>query len=157
MTNGGGMKPPDLKGDGRMPEPWTLFHGVREFPEGTRTAQDAAAAIGCGVGQIVKSLVFVRDDEPVLVLCSGANTVDAGRLGLAKADADLVRRATGFAIGGVPPYGHPARLETLVDEDLLGHDELWAAAGTPRSVFPLTPAELVERSGGTVARVSPAS
>jgi len=109
------------------------------------------------VGQIVKSLVFVRDDEPVLVLCSGANTVDAGRLGLAKADADLVRRATGFAIGGVPPYGHPARLETLVDEDLLGHDELWAAAGTPRSVFPLTPAELVERSGGTVARVSPAS
>ncbi|TML06323.1 MAG: YbaK/EbsC family protein, partial [Actinobacteria bacterium] len=122
MTNGGGMKPPDLKGDGRMPEPWTLFHGVREFPEGTRTAQDAAAAIGCGVGQIVKSLVFVRDDEPVLVLCSGANTVDAGRLGLAKADADLVRRATGFAIGGVPPYGHPARLETLVDEDLLGHD-----------------------------------
>ena len=135
----------------------TLFEGAREFPEGTRTAQDAAAAIGCSVGQIVKSLVFVRDQQPVLVLCSGSNTVDAQRLGLMKADADVVRRATGFAIGGVPPYGHPAPLDTLVDEDLLGHDEIWAAAGTPRSVFPLTPAELVARSGGTVARVSPAS
>ena len=133
------------------------FDGARDFPEGTRTAQDAAAAIGCSVGQIVKSLVFLRDEEPVLVLCSGANTVDAQRLGLAKADADLVRRATGFAIGGVPPYGHPVPLETLVDEDLLGYDEVWAAAGTPRSVFPLTPAELVQRSGGSVARVSPAS
>jgi prolyl-tRNA editing enzyme YbaK/EbsC (Cys-tRNA(Pro) deacylase) len=135
----------------------TSFPNAREFPEGTRTAQDAAAAIGCSVGQIVKSLVFVRGDEPVLVLCSGANTVDAHRLGLAKADAELVRRATGFAIGGVPPYGHPAALETLVDEDLLGYDEVWAAAGTPRSVFPLTPDELVQRSAGTVARVSPAS
>jgi prolyl-tRNA editing enzyme YbaK/EbsC (Cys-tRNA(Pro) deacylase) len=135
----------------------TLFEGAREFPEGTRTAQDAAAAIGCSVGQIVKSLVFVRDQQPVLVLCSGSNTVDTQRLGLMKADADVVRRVTGFAIGGVPPYGHPAPLDTLVDEDLLGHDEIWAAAGTPRSVFPLTPAELVERSGGTVARVSPAS
>jgi prolyl-tRNA editing enzyme YbaK/EbsC (Cys-tRNA(Pro) deacylase) len=135
----------------------SLFEGAREFPAGTRTAQDAAAAIGCDVGQIVKSLVFVRDDEPLLVLCSGANTVDAERLGLAKADADVVRRATGFAIGGVPPYGHPAPLETLIDEDLLGYDEVWAAAGTPRSVFPLTPAQLVARAGGTVARVSPAS
>jgi prolyl-tRNA editing enzyme YbaK/EbsC (Cys-tRNA(Pro) deacylase) len=135
----------------------TLFEGQREFPEGTRTAQDAAAAIGCEVGQIVKSLVFLRDAEPVLVLCSGANTVDARRLGLEKADADVVRRATGFAIGGVPPYGFPAPLETLVDVDLLGYDEIWAAAGTPRSVFPLTPAQLVERTGGTVAGVSPAS
>jgi prolyl-tRNA editing enzyme YbaK/EbsC (Cys-tRNA(Pro) deacylase) len=135
----------------------SAFDGAREFPEGTRTAQDAAAAIGCTVGQIVKSLVFLRDGEPILVLCSGANTVDAGRLGLDKADANVVRRATGFAIGGVPPYGHPAPLETLVDEDLLGYDEIWAAAGTPRSVFPLTPGELVERTGGTVTRVSPAS
>ena len=133
------------------------FGGAREFPAGTRTAQDAAAAIGCAVGQIVKSLVFLRDDEPVLVLCSGANTVDAQRLGLAKADADVVRRTTGFAIGGVPPYGHPAPLQTLVDEDLLAHDEVWAAAGTPSSVFPLTPAQLVERSGGVVTRVSPAT
>jgi prolyl-tRNA editing enzyme YbaK/EbsC (Cys-tRNA(Pro) deacylase) len=135
----------------------SAFDGAREFPEGTRTAQDAAAAIGCTVGQIVKSLVFLRDGEPILVLCSGANTVDARRLGLDKADANVVRRATGFAIGGVPPYGHPAPLETLVDEDLLGYDEIWAAAGTPRSVFPLTPGELVERAGGTVTRVSPAS
>ena len=135
----------------------TLFEGQREFPEGTRTARDAAAAIGCEVGQIVKSLVFLRGGEPVLVLCSGANTVDAQRLGLDKADADVVRRATGFAIGGVPPYGFPAPLETLVDEDLLGYDEIWAAAGTPRSVFGLTPAQLVERTGGTVAGVSPAS
>jgi prolyl-tRNA editing enzyme YbaK/EbsC (Cys-tRNA(Pro) deacylase) len=135
----------------------SAFSGAREFPEGTRTAQDAAAAIGCTVGQIVKSLVFLRDGEPILVLCSGANTVDAQRLGLNKADANVVRRATGFAIGGVPPYGHPAPLETLVDEDLLGYDEIWAAAGTPRSVFPLTPDELVERTGGTIARVSPAS
>jgi prolyl-tRNA editing enzyme YbaK/EbsC (Cys-tRNA(Pro) deacylase) len=141
---------------GAVGQTLTRFDGAREFPEGTRTAQDAAAAIGCTVGQIVKSLVFVRGDEPVLVLCSGANTVDAQRLGLAKADADAVRRATGFAIGGVPPYGHPAPLQTLVDEDLLAYDAVWAAAGTPRSVFPLTPAQLVERSGGTVARVSPA-
>jgi prolyl-tRNA editing enzyme YbaK/EbsC (Cys-tRNA(Pro) deacylase) len=133
------------------------FDGAREFPAGTRTAQDAAAAIGCAVGQIVKSLVFLRGDEPVLVLCSGANTVDAERLGLAKADADVVRRATGFAIGGVAPYGHPAPLQTLVDEDLLAYDEVWAAAGTPSSVFPLTPGELVERSGGVVGRVSPAT
>jgi prolyl-tRNA editing enzyme YbaK/EbsC (Cys-tRNA(Pro) deacylase) len=133
------------------------FDGAREFPAGTRTAQDAAAAIGCAVGQIVKSLVFLRGDEPVLVLCSGANTVDAERLGLAKADADVVRRATGFAIGGVAPYGHPAPLQTLVDEDLLAYDEVWAAAGTPSSVFPLTPAQLVERSGGVVARVIPAT
>ena len=135
----------------------SAFDGAREFPEGTRTAQDAAAAIGCTVGQIVKSLVFLRDGEPILVLCSGANTVDARRLGLDKADANVVRRATGFAIGGVPPYGHPAPLDTLVDEDLMGYDEIWAAAGTPRSVFPLTPGELVERTGGTVTRVSPAS
>ncbi|MBI5106304.1 MAG: YbaK/EbsC family protein [Solirubrobacterales bacterium] len=133
----------------------TGFPGAREFPQGTRTAQDAAAAIGCAVGQIVKSLVFVRDGRPVLVLCSGANQVDEAALGLSKADAALVRETTGFAIGGVPPYGHPAPLETLVDEDLLAYDEVWAAAGTPRSVFPLAPAELVERSGGTVVAVSP--
>ena len=136
------------------------FPGAREFPEGTRTAQDAAAAIGCSVAQIVKSLVFLtrsHPPRPLLVLCSGANTVDAARLGLEKADAAVVREATGFAIGGVPPYGHPAPLQTLVDEDLLEFAEVWAAAGTPRSVFPLTPTQLVERSGGTVMDVSPAS
>ena len=139
------------------------FPGAREFPEGTRTAADAAAAIGCDVGQIVKSLVFrTRADPPApfLVLCSGANTVDAARLGLERADAAFAREHSGFAIGGVPPYGWrgaTAAPETLVDEDLLGYDEVWAAAGTPRSVFPLTPAQLLERSGGVAAKVSPAS
>ena len=137
------------------------FENVREFPEGTRTAGEAAAAVGCDVAQIVKSLVFVNRSDPpapVLVLCSGANTVDAERLGLDKADAALVREVTGFAIGGVAPYGWvTAPAETLIDEDLMGHDELWAAAGTPRAVFPLTPAELAERTGGHVTKVSPGS
>lgn len=134
------------------------FPGAREFPEGTRTAADAAAAIGCAVGQIVKSLVFVRGEDPVLVLCSGANTVDAAGLGLERAGAALVREVTGFAIGGVPPYGWRSEpSEVLVDEDLLGHDVVWAAAGTPRAVFPLTPEELLGRTGGRPARVSPAT
>jgi prolyl-tRNA editing enzyme YbaK/EbsC (Cys-tRNA(Pro) deacylase) len=133
------------------------FEGVREYPQGARTAADAAAAIGCDVAQIVKSLVF-RDaaGQPLLVLCSGSNTVDEAALGVSRADAAFVREATGFAIGGVAPYGHPAPLRTLIDEDLLAHEQVWAAAGTPRHVFPLTPVQLVERSGGTVRRVSPA-
>lgn len=130
------------------------FEGVREFPAGTRTAADAAAAIGCEVAQIVKSLVFRRGDDAVLVLCSGANTVDEAALGVAKADAAFVRDVTGFAIGGVPPYGwRTPPAETLLDEDLMALGELWAAAGTPRAVFPLTPAELLDRTGGRVARV----
>ena len=134
------------------------FAGVREFPEGTRTAADAAAAIGCAVAQIVKSLVFRRGEDAVLVLCSGANTVDEAALGVTKADAAFVREITGFAIGGVPPYGwRTPPAETVVDEDLLAHAVVWAAAGTPRAVFPLAPAELVERTAGRVARVSPAS
>ncbi len=128
-----------------------------EFPAGTRTAVDAAAAIGCDVGQIVKSLVFQPGEAgpAVLVLCAGANTVDAERLGLVKADADFVREVTGYSIGGVPPWGWiapPAR--TLIDRDLLGYDEIWAAAGTPRSVFPLSPPELVARTGGEVEVIS---
>lgn len=133
------------------------FSGVREFPAGTRTAADAAAAIGCEVAQIVKSLVFRREDRAVLVLCSGANTVDETSLGLTRADAAFVRETTGFAIGGVPPYDwREPPSETLLDEDLLAHDVLWAAAGTPRSVFPLSPAELCERTAGRVTRVAPA-
>jgi prolyl-tRNA editing enzyme YbaK/EbsC (Cys-tRNA(Pro) deacylase) len=133
------------------------FPGVVEFPAGTRTAVDAAAAIGCDVGQIVKSLVFRAGEQgpPVLVLCGGANTVDAERLGLVKADAEFVREVTGYAIGGVPPWGWataPAR--TLIDRDLLGFEEIWAAAGTPRSVFPLSPSELVALTGGDVEVVS---
>ena len=133
------------------------FPGSVEFPAGTRTASDAAAAIGCDVGQIVKSLVFRAGEggPAVLVLCSGANTVDAARLRLVKADAEFVRGASGFVIGGVPPWGWatpPAR--TLIDVDLLGYAEIWAAAGTPRSVFPLTPSELLARTGGESVVVS---
>jgi prolyl-tRNA editing enzyme YbaK/EbsC (Cys-tRNA(Pro) deacylase) len=131
------------------------FEGAREFPEGTRTAADAAAAIGCEVGAICKSLVFRVGDEPLLVIASGANRVDEARFGAAKADAAFVREHTGFAIGGVPPYGHPCALRTIVDEDLLRSDTVWAAAGTPTSVFPLRPAELVARAAATVAPVSP--
>lgn len=134
---------------------------LREFPEGTRTAQDAAAAIGVEVGQIVKSLVFATEaGEPVLVLASGANRVDERRVGellgtaIGRADAALVREATGYAIGGVPPVGHATAMPTLVDEDLLAFDEVWAAAGTPRDVFAIAPADLVRASGGQVATVT---
>jgi prolyl-tRNA editing enzyme YbaK/EbsC (Cys-tRNA(Pro) deacylase) len=137
------------------------FGAVRHFPQGTRTAQEAADAVGCDVAQICKSLVFRMedDDRPLLVITSGANRVDVDRVGtllsgrLNKADADFVRRHTGFAIGGVPPFGHPQPIQTLVDEDLLAFDVVWAAAGTPTAVFPLAPADLVERTGGRVVRV----
>ena len=133
------------------------FAGVREFPQGTRTAADAAAAIGCEVGAICKSLVFRVGDEPLLVIASGANRVDEARFGAVKADAAFVREHTGYAIGGVPPYGHPRALRTVVDEDLLAYATVWAAAGTPSSVFPLAPDELVRRTGASVERVSPGS
>jgi prolyl-tRNA editing enzyme YbaK/EbsC (Cys-tRNA(Pro) deacylase) len=133
------------------------FDGAREFPQGTRTAADAAAAIGCEVGAICKSLVFRVGEEPLLVIASGANRVDEGRFGAEKADAAFVRDQTGFAIGGVPPFGHLRAIETIVDEDLLAYATVWAAAGTPSSVFPIAPAELVARTGGRVERVSPGS
>lgn len=140
------------------------FHGltpdVREFPQGTRTAADAAAAIGCDVAQIVKSLVFVADDEPVLILTSGANRVDTDLVckaldaaDLRKADADEVREATGYAIGGTPPFGHARPLRVVCDQDLTKFDEVWAAAGTPSTVFAVTPQSLVEVTGAVVARV----
>ena len=137
-------------------ERFAAFAGVREFPEGVRTAADAARAVGCEVGAICKSLVFVReaDGAPLLVIASGANRVDEAALGVRKADAAFVREVTGAAIGGVPPFGHPAPLETLVDEDLLAYAEVWAAAGTPTHVFPIAPAQLVERTGGRVTRVA---
>jgi prolyl-tRNA editing enzyme YbaK/EbsC (Cys-tRNA(Pro) deacylase) len=132
------------------------FPGAREFPEGTRTATDAAAAIGCEVGQNVKSLVFRRGEEAVLVLCSGVNTVDAQRLRLEKADAAFVREHSGYAIGGVPPFDWRTEpSETLLDEDLMSYETVWAAAGTPNSVFPLAPEALQERTGGIVSVVAP--
>ena len=131
---------------------------VREFPEGTRTAEDAARAIGVSVGQIVKSLVFTADGHPVLCVVSGLNRVDGARLAVLtgasqvrRAGADEVERATGFAIGGVPPLGHAHPLPVYCDRDLLAFDTVWAAAGTPRAVFSVRPKPLVEACGATVA------
>lgn len=123
---------------------------VVELPASTRTAQDAANAIGCEVGQIAKSLVFVRkrSQEPVLIIASGKNRVNEEKMGemlgepLKKADADYVKNQTGFVIGGVPPVGHHQQLETYLDTDLQQYDVIWAAAGTPHAVFRLTPDEL---------------
>ena len=131
---------------------------LRVFPEGTRTAEDAARAIGVEVGQIVKSLVFTLDGSLVMALVSGRNRLDEGRLAatlggsvVGRADADGVRKATGYAIGGVPPFGHPSPLPTAIDEDLFDYDVVWAAAGTPWDVFAVTPVDLGQLCGGTVA------
>jgi prolyl-tRNA editing enzyme YbaK/EbsC (Cys-tRNA(Pro) deacylase) len=128
---------------------------VRRFPEGTRTAENAARAVGCDVGQIVKSLVFTLDGEPVVLLVSGANRVDPGRFDgrLAKADADLARAATGYSIGGVPPFGHESPVPVFMDRDLMSYDVVWAAAGRPDSVFPISPEELARLSGAEVRDV----
>ncbi len=131
---------------------------IQEFPQGTRTAQDAARAIGTTLGQIVKSLVFVADGRPLLVLVSGRNRVDSSKLARAagaasieRAGADLVRATTGFAIGGVPPVGHATLLETFIDEDLLEYDIVYAAAGTPTAIFPIAPIDLVRATSGRMA------
>jgi prolyl-tRNA editing enzyme YbaK/EbsC (Cys-tRNA(Pro) deacylase) len=133
---------------------------VTRFPEGTRTADDAARAIGCSVAQIVKSLVFMADDEPILALVSGANRVDVARLAAAvgastvrRATGDEARAAGGYAIGGVPPFGHAQPLTVLVDRDLLAHQVLWAAAGLPDAVFAIAPDDLVRVSGGRVSEL----
>jgi Cys-tRNA(Pro) deacylase len=128
---------------------------VERFPEGTRTAADAARAVGCDVAQIVKSLVFVADGAPVVALVSGANRVELARLGSAigardvrRADGEEARTATGFAIGGVPPFGHATSLAVVVDKDLMEHGTVWAAAGLPDAVFAIAPADLLRASGG---------
>lgn len=131
--------------------------GIREFPEGTRTAADAARAIGCELGQIVKSVVLVANETPLVALTSGANRADpakiaaiVGAASVRKADATEAREATGYAIGGTPPFGHPRDLRVLMDRDLLGYDEVWAAAGTPTTVFPIPPKELERVAGAEV-------
>ena len=130
---------------------------LRRFPQGTRTAEDAAAAIGCEVGQIVKSLVFLVGGRPVVALVSGANRLNEARLASAaggevgRADAATVREATGYSIGGVPPFGHDTELPVYCDRDLLQHPTVWAAAGRPDTVFEITPQRLVELSRATVA------
>ena len=130
---------------------------TRRFPEGTKTAADAAAAIGVVVGQIVKSLVFGVDNEIVMALVSGSNQLDEKKLAAAaggskcsRADADAVRAATGYPIGGVPPFGHSTQLRVFVDPDLLQYDEVWAAAGTWNDNFGAAPADIVRVAGGVV-------
>jgi len=132
---------------------------VRRFPAGTRTAEDAARAVGCSLGQIVKSLLFMAGGRPVVALVSGSNRLDPARLEaltggpVLKADAEAARSATGFSIGGVPPFGHAQALPVYLDRDLLGFDVVWAAAGRPDSVFAITPARLLELSSAQVADV----
>lgn len=133
---------------------------VRTFPQDTRTAQQAADALGCELGQIVKSLIFRAGDELVLVLTSGVNRVDEQKAAplfgvdrLGRADAAAAREATGFAIGGIPPCGHPTPLRAVVDQDLLDWDTVWAAAGAPDAVFELTPQKLVEVTRAATADV----
>ena len=130
---------------------------TRRFPEGTKTAADAAAAIGVTVGQIVKSLVFGVDNEIVMALISGSNQLDEKKLAAAaggskcsRVDADAVRAATGYPIGGVPPFGHSTQLRVFVDPDLLQYDEVWAAAGTWNDNFGANPNDIVRVAGGVV-------
>jgi len=136
---------------------------IEEFPASTRTAQEAAAAIGTSVSQIVKSLIFLSGDSPVLVLMSGGNRLDPDRLAaltgaeIRKADAQTVRATTGYAIGGIPPIGFPTGLPAYIDRDLMQYETVWAAAGTPRHVFQMTPADLVRVTTGTVAELKPES
>lgn len=132
----------------------------RRFPDGAKTAVDAAAAIGCEVGQIVKSLVFGVDGEPVVALVSGPNRLDEAKLAAAaqgascaRLDADRVRAVTGYPIGGIPPFGHPQPLRTFFDGDLLRHDEVWGAAGTWHDVFPVAPGVLRDAVGAVVADI----
>ena len=133
---------------------------TRRFPEGTKTAQDAANAIGVAVGQIVKSLVFGVDGEIVMAYVSGANQLDEKKLAAAaggakssRVDADAVREATGFPIGGVPPFGHTTQLRIFIDPDLLQYDEVWAAAGTWNDVFPIDPRDLQRVTSGVVVEI----
>ena len=132
---------------------------VVEFDETTRTAPDAANAIGCQVAQIVKSLIFIANGEPVVALVSGANRLDErklaalrgmGRKKVKRPDADTAKTITGFSIGGVPPFGHASALPVYVDQDLTRFDVVWAAAGTPFAVFAITPDDLVQASHGTI-------
>ncbi|HBG75061.1 MAG: prolyl-tRNA editing protein [Chloroflexi bacterium GWB2_49_20] len=134
---------------------------VIEFQETTRTSTDAAARIGCTIGQIVKSLIFKcrKSGKPVLILTSGANRVDVKKIAdltgepIDRADPEFVRSITGFAIGGIPPIGHSTLIDTYLDEDLLKYETLWAAAGTPNAVFELSPRELHAMTSARIIRV----
>jgi Cys-tRNA(Pro) deacylase len=134
---------------------------VQRFPAGTRTAQDAARAVGCDVAQIVKSLVFVADGQVVIALVSGADRLDTGRLAavlsansVRRANADEAQEATGYAIGGIPPLGHATAVPVVIDEHLLDHGTVWAAAGLPDAVFAVSPADLARAAAARVAAVA---
>jgi len=142
-------------------ERFGIENEVREFSETTKTAADAAKALNCEIGQIAKSIIFkgILSNEPVLVIASGGNRIDEKIIsehlgeGIEKADADFVRQKTGFAIGGVSPFGHRQKIQTFIDEDLLSYPLIWAAAGSHNAVFPLAPEELIKITGGKVIRV----
>jgi prolyl-tRNA editing enzyme YbaK/EbsC (Cys-tRNA(Pro) deacylase) len=135
---------------------------VVELPDSTRSAPEAAQAIGCQVAQIAKSLIFrgKKTGRPILIIASGSNRVNEKKMaeilgeGLEKASAEFVLEQTGFAIGGVPPLGHRQPLPTFIDEDLLQFQEIWAAAGTPHAVFRLTPTELEDLTGGQLIKIT---
>ena len=136
---------------------------AEQFPEGTRTAKDAAAAVGCELAQIVKSLVFVHGENPYLVLASGKNRVDESLVAeavdvesLSIASPDQVRKVTGFAIGGTPPFGHLTLIPTILDKDLFTFETVWAAAGTPDTCFPISPQDLEKITSAIVADVAAA-
>ncbi len=135
---------------------------IKEFTAGTGSAEEAAQAIGCGVAQIIKSLLFVVKGQATMALLSGANRLDekklatlggVGRKKVKRARADIARQATGFAIGGIPPFGHKSKLPTYIDEDLLQFEVLWAAAGTPYAVFEITPQDLIRVTGGALVNL----
>lgn len=136
-----------------------LSFDVQELPDSTRTAKEAANAIGCTISQIAKSIVFKGNNsgQPFLAILSGTNRADVSKLAvlagepIGNANADYVRAHTGFAIGGVPPTGHVEKIKTFIDEDLLQYDEIWAAAGTPKAVFNLQPTDLIKLTDGRVA------
>ena len=152
------MKPAVLRVQSALSE-LGLGGAVVELAVEARTSQQAADAVGVHVGQIAKSLVFTVDGAPVMVIASGVNRVDERKLGrlaggkVRRADAETVKRATGYTIGGVPPFAHETALPIWVDEDLLRHDLIYAAAGVPECVFPLTPDELLRATAGRVADV----
>lgn len=133
---------------------------VRELLESTRTAQDAAGAVGCDLGQIVKSLIFKTGEKPLLFLVSGKNRLDEDKVGedlgiqLEKADADFVREKTGFPIGGVAPVAHAVSMDTYIDRDLMGYGDVWAAAGTPNTVFRIKSSDLPRVTGGRIVDVN---
>ena len=162
MHEGGGDLAPSAARVAAAARDLGLAVEIRDMPSSTRTAEEAAAACGCSIGEIVKSLVFRgrTSGTPLLLLVSGANRVDetavAGAIGeaLKRAAADDVRAITGYAIGGIPPFGHATALTVFIDEDLLGHTRVWAAAGTPSAVFAVAPRALAEATGARVIRMT---